>query len=146
MQASLFLAALALGAPALKDPPRKELKLEGEWIVESQTTGGRLLKSKIERRYIFSADGKWTMTTAKAKANVTPKLIRAYSLDKSRDPATIDMRNSPTLERPTYVGIVKIEGDRLILCYNRGAEERPTKFESPEDTNTVLIILRRKTE
>jgi uncharacterized protein (TIGR03067 family) len=150
MQATLLFAALALGAPALKDPPRKEVKLEGEWVVESQTTGGRPLKSKLERRYIFSADGKWTMTTARVKAmagaNVTPKLTRVYSVDKSKDLTTIDMKTSAGLERPTYVGIIKMDGDRLILCYNRGTEERPTKFESLEGTNTVLIVLRRKTE
>jgi uncharacterized protein (TIGR03067 family) len=144
MQATILFAALALGAPALKDPPKKELKLEGEWVVESQTTGGRLLNSKIERRYIFSADGKWTMTTSKAKVN--PKLTRVYSLDTSKPLATIDMRTSPTLERPTYIGIVKMEGDRLILCYNRGVEERPKTFESPEKTNIVLIVLTRKKE
>jgi uncharacterized protein (TIGR03067 family) len=140
----LFFAALTLGAPALKDLPKKELKLEGEWVVESQTTGGRLLNSKVERRYIFSADGKWTMTAI--KGNVAPKLTRTFQLDTSKDPATIDMRLSAAAGQPTYVGIVKMEGDRLILCYNRGTEERPKKFESLQDSNTILVVLRRKME
>ena len=40
MHATLFLA-LALSAPALKDPPKKAPTVVGEWEVESITSGGR---------------------------------------------------------------------------------------------------------
>ena len=136
-----LITALVLSAPALKDPPKKDLNLAGEWIVESQTTNGRPLKSKIERRYIFSADGKWTMTTTKAK--ITPKLTRAFTIDDKNKPAAIDMKLSGLAASTTYTGIVKIEGDTMTLCYSRNGDERPTKFESPEGSTVVLIVLKR---
>lgn len=143
MQSALLITALAIGAPALKDPPKKELKIEGDWVVESQTTGGRPLKSAIERHYIFSGDGKWTMISSKAKAKNAPSLTRTFVVDPSTNPASIDMKTSSGLAQPNMVGIIKVEGDTLTLCYNRTGEDRPKTFESPEDSTTILIIMKR---
>jgi uncharacterized protein (TIGR03067 family) len=140
---TLLITALAVGAPALKDPPKKELKIEGDWVVESQITGGRPVKSSIERHYIFSADGKWTMISSKAKAKNAPSLTRTYVVDASTNPPSIDMKTSSGLAQPNMVGIIKVDGDTLTLCYNRTGEDRPKTFESPEDSTTILIIMKR---
>jgi uncharacterized protein (TIGR03067 family) len=140
---NVLLLALTLGAPALKDPPKKELKIEGDWVVESQITGGRPLKSAIERHYIFSGDGKWTMTSSKAKAKNAPSLSRTYVIDGSTNPASIDMKTSSGLTQPNMVGIIKVDGDTLTLCYSRSGEDRPKTFESPEDSSMILIIMKR---
>jgi len=141
MQATILITAFALSAPVLKDPPKKELKLASDWVVESQVTNGRPLKSKIERRYIFSADGKWTMTTNKTK--VTPDLTRTFTIDNKNKPAAIDMKLLPTATTTAYTGIVKIEGDTMTICYSRNGDERPTKFESPEGSTVILIVMKR---
>jgi uncharacterized protein (TIGR03067 family) len=143
VHATLLITALAVGAPALKDPPKKELKIEGEWVVESQISAGRPLKSSIERRYIFSGDGKWTMTSSKAKAKNAASLSRTYVIDATTNPASIDMKTSSGLAQPNMVGIIKVEGDTLTLCYSRSGEDRPKTFESPEDSSTYLIIMKR---
>ncbi len=141
MHAMILITALVLSAPALKDPPKQELKLAGEWVVESQVTGGQPLKSSVERKYIFSAEGTWTMTTARSK--ITPKLTRTFAIDTMKKPAAIDMKLSATATATAYTGIVKVEGDTLTLCYSRDAAERPTKFESPEGSTVLLIVLKR---
>mgnify|MGYP000567540699 CR=1 FL=1 len=141
MQSTLLAVALAISAPALKDPPKQEVKLAGEWIVESQVTGGRPLNSKLVRRYIFSAEGKWTMTSAKGKA--TPTLTRTFTIDATKKPPMIDMKLSAAATANAYTGILKIEGDTMTLCYSRNADERPTQFESPQDSTVVLIVLKR---
>jgi uncharacterized protein (TIGR03067 family) len=140
---TLLITALAVGAPALKDPPNKELKIEGEWVVESRVSAGRPLKSKVEQRYIFSADGKWTMTSSKSVAKNGATLTRTYAIDASTNPPSIDMKSSSGLAQPNMVGIIKIEGDTLTLCYSRAGEDRPKAFESPEDSSTLLIIMKR---
>jgi hypothetical protein len=56
------------------------------------------------------------------------------------------MRLTRAAARPTYIGIVKMEGDRLYLCYDRGTGERPTRFDSPEGSTVILIIMRRVKE
>ena len=138
---TILLTAFAISAPALKDPPTKELNLAGEWIVESQVTNGIPLKSSVERKYIFSAEGTWTQTTSRTK--VTPKLTRPYTIDDKNKPAAIDMKLSGLAASTTYTGIVKIEGDTMTLCYSRKADERPTKFDSPEGSTVILIVLKR---
>ena len=135
MYATLMLA-MTLGAPALKDPPKKELNIEGEWVVESQVTNGRQVKSTIERRYTFNKDGKWTL-------NTKGKIIggeRTYAIDATKKPAAIDMKYSSAT---TYTGIVKVEGDTLTLCYSRNSDDRPKAFESPENSNIILIVMKR---
>lgn len=140
MNPALFVA-LTLAAPALKDPPKKELNIVGEWVVESQTTGGRVLKTTAEVTYMFGADGGWTITRKAGKAVGVGS--RTYTVDPKADPPAIDMKLSAAAARPTYQGIVKVDGDRLTLCYTRSGEDRPTRFESPEGSNVILIILRR---
>jgi uncharacterized protein (TIGR03067 family) len=132
----LLALAMTLGAPALKDPPKNALKLTGEWVVESQITYGRPIKSSIERRYSFGDDGKWTLTT---KGKVLGS-DRTYAIDAGKKPAAIDMKYSASV---TYTGIIKVEGDTMTLCYSRNADERPKTFESPENSTVILIVLKR---
>jgi uncharacterized protein (TIGR03067 family) len=136
MHATVMFTVLALGAPALKDPPKSDIKIVGEWIVESQVTYGRPIKTTVERRYTFSDDGKWTLNT-KAKAGAVE---RTYKIDATKKPVAIDMKYTTAI---TYAGIIKVEGDTMTLCYTRKADERPTKFESPEESATILIVLKR---
>jgi uncharacterized protein (TIGR03067 family) len=142
MQISLLFATIALGAPALKDPPKKEINIAGEWIVESQTTGGQALKTTVERRYTFTADGKWSMSNNKAKAKAA-SITRTYAIDTKTTPASIDMKASAALAQPNMLGIIKVQGDTLTLCYSRNGEDRPTAFESPEDSTIILIVMKR---
>lgn len=140
MNSTLLVTVLAVGAPALKDPPRKEVNIVGEWVVESQTNGGAMVKSATPQTYTFSSDGTWTVTRG---AKAMGKTSRTYTLDKTTNPASIDLKTSAAAARPSMTGIVKVEHDVLTLCYSRGGEDRPTKFESPEDSTVILIVLRR---
>jgi uncharacterized protein (TIGR03067 family) len=140
---TLLITALAIGAPALKDPPKKELQIEGEWVVESQVTGGRSLKSPIECHYIFSTDGKWIVTASNAKVKVPPSLMQTYVINTKTTPASIDMRTSAGLDQPNMVGVIKVDRDTLTLCYSRNGEDPPKTFESPEGSSTILIIMKR---
>jgi len=140
MNFTLVVTVLVLGAPALKDPPKKEVNIVGEWVVESLTSGGAVAKSATPQTYTFSADGTWTVTRG---GKAMGKTNRTYSIDKTTSPASIDLKTSAAAARPSMTGIVKVEHDVLTLCYSRGGEDRPTKFESPEDSTIILIVLRR---
>jgi len=140
MNATLLVTILAVGAPALKDPPKKDVNIVGEWVVESQTSGGAMTKSAIPQTYTFAADGTWTVARG---GKAMGKINRTYTLDKTTNPASIDLKTSAAAARPSMLGIVKVEHDVLTLCYSRGGEDRPTKFESPEDSSIILIVLRR---
>ena len=81
------------------------------------------------------------MTSAKAKAKT--KLTRVYTVDAGAKPAAIDLKTSAAASQPSMCGIVRIEGDTLTLCYARTPDDRPTKFESPEGTTIIPILMKR---
>jgi uncharacterized protein (TIGR03067 family) len=135
-----ILLAFCIGAPAAKSTPGKAPDLVGTWRVESQTTGGQLLKSQIERRYHFAADGEWFLSmNGKDVGNIK----RAYEIDAKSSPTTINLKHRDTTGMFTSLGIVKVEGGKLYLCVGPSNGERPKSFESPEGSNISLIILRR---
>jgi uncharacterized protein (TIGR03067 family) len=109
-------------------------------LVESQTTGGQLLKSKIERRYHFAADGEWFLSmNGKDVGNIK----RAYEMDVKSNPTTVNLKHRDTTGEFTTQGIVKVEGGKLYLCVGPSNGVRPTGFESPEQSSNTLIILKR---
>lgn len=57
-------------------------------------------------------------------------------------PGTIDYRTNQT--GPNQLAIFKIEGDKLVLCYNYGQPAvRPTSFTTKGDLHKQLLIFRR---
>jgi uncharacterized protein (TIGR03067 family) len=141
MQAALMLgAALALGAPGLKGPKAEELV--GVWEIEKLTSDGKEMGRSADQwaRYTFTAEGKW-LVEQKGLPSVGP---RGYIVDSRVTPATIELSTPPMgPEHPTSLGIYKIEGDRMTLCVAFPERERPAKFESPEGSKVILIVLKR---
>src|SRR6476659_8621880 len=130
MNAILLGAALALGDPALKDPPKKDLGIVGEWALESTMLGGKAGKVASALRYEFTADGQWIIRREGTEVKSAP---RQYKVDAKANPATIDVA-APTpggggVLPPGMLGIYKIDGDTLTICYAPGGGERPTTFE-----------------
>jgi uncharacterized protein (TIGR03067 family) len=142
VQATLLLA-LALGAPALKDPPKKGPTVVGEWEVESISTGGRQSNVGTGLRYTFTADGKWLIH--RDGEELAPQLRRGFVLDARADPPAVDLvSNTAANNSARFQGIFKVEGDTLTLCGTRqkGAD-RPTKFEAPDGSQVTIYVLRR---
>jgi uncharacterized protein (TIGR03067 family) len=90
MRAFLILGtAMALGAPAPKDPPPKDDKIVGDWIVESIHEGGKARQLGDEPvRYQFTADGKWFIYHGDKKFGGDG---RRYTVNPKASPATIDL-------------------------------------------------------
>jgi uncharacterized protein (TIGR03067 family) len=90
---------------------------------------------------VFSADGTWTAYRGERKLNGN----RAYRNDPTTDPPTITLKfDAAEQDGPESVGIYRVVGDTLTLCYSRtGSARRPTAFESPEGSGINLIILKR---
>lgn len=70
-------------------------------------------------------------------------------LDRSKTPGHLDSTRPLRGEKQTMVGIYKIEGDILTICFSRGADrtpstERPKAFESDAKTKTDMLVLKRK--
>jgi hypothetical protein len=79
----IFGLALGIAAPALKDPPKTDPAIVGEWVPESLTVGGKGGKFAAGLTYEFTADGKWVTHRDWADAPITPP--RDYKLNPAVD-------------------------------------------------------------
>jgi uncharacterized protein (TIGR03067 family) len=137
---ALLTLTIAMLAPSISQADEKsELKkLQGKYDIVTLKSGGKsappeVLKSKmhIENNQLIIvriADGK------EKKSPITAKL------DDTKSPKHITLIRNGT---PRYEGIYKLEKGKLTICYNRTGKGRPTKFESTEDTKTMLMVLKR---
>lgn len=143
MNPILLGLAITLGAPALKEPPKKDAGIVGEWVLESSSFGGKADKIAGDNRYEFTADGKWLIRLNRAEVKALP---RQFKVDAKANPATIDVTflkpDGGALQQPAILGIYKIEGDTLTICYAPGSE-RPTSFEPAGGARAAVIVLKR---
>lgn len=74
------------------------------------------------------------------------KLDIQYKIDTTTDPKQMDF--TITEEPAPILGIYKIDGDKLEMCFEANAGRdigRPTKFEAPEGSQHLIFKLERKT-
>jgi len=142
MYPSLLVSlALAVGAPGKDPAPKDGPSIVGEWVGEKAVAGGK--EQPVPDggiTFIFTADGKLTVKEGKRDKNDTG----TYKADSKKEPAEIDIIPPEDKKEPTVLGIYKVDGDMLMLCFGRGkAGSRPTTFESPEGAQTIVITLKR---
>lgn len=140
MTTSLLLGlALAVGAPAKKDAPAKDPpSLVGEWVGESGMRGGMPDNPPAGASITFTADGKVLL---KEGPDRKPEM-GTYNADPKKNPAEIDITPPPEEKDANLVGIYKIDGDTLTLCFSMGGE-RPREFVSPAGSEIMLITCKR---
>jgi uncharacterized protein (TIGR03067 family) len=144
MHVSLLAITLVVAAPALKDKPKADNDIVGEWVMESMTSGGRVRPNAnpnpTPQRYIFTADGKWSVIRGELTLGDG---IRGFFTDPKKNPPTIDLIMDVTEQEPTIrAGIYKIDGNILTLCLARDTE-RPTAFEAKARPRTTLYTFKR---
>jgi len=130
--------ALVVGAPALKDTPTKPPTIEGEWTVDSSLVGGKsdgvMEKDPIEKIVVTS--DKWIVVRGGKPAYQTE-----LTLDPKHDPPHLDLA-APGQGGKGAQAIYKLEADTLIICYILNGD-RPTKIESPPNSNVRMMTLKR---
>jgi uncharacterized protein (TIGR03067 family) len=131
MYSSLLIGlSLTVGAPASKEAPKADpAKFAGEWVIEKYVNGGKVDDKRAGTEVKITAD------------EITPgkEPPARYTLDPKADPPRIDL----TADNKTIPGIYKLEGDTLTICFPKGKGERPAKFESPDGSRIILMILKR---
>src|SRR4051812_4730878 len=134
-----LVVSLALGAPAVKEAPKKAdtPSIVGEWKCVDAVGGGRPADPEelSTMGHTYTADGdarmQWGPATSTGK----------YTVDTKKDPAEIDIVSAKNGK--TFKAIVKIEKDLLVFCMAEGGGIRPTKFESPSGARILLLTFKR---
>jgi uncharacterized protein (TIGR03067 family) len=138
-----LLVLLALGALAAGEGDgRKDLeKLQGDWAAVSMVSDGfqlpdddaqALFRTIKEDKYtVFRFDKPIGKGTFKLDATQTPRAIDAL-------PDGSGGKGKPML------GIYRIDGDKLELCFAAPGKERPAAFESKEGSGHTLTVWTRE--
>jgi uncharacterized protein (TIGR03067 family) len=135
MTSSLLFCALAVSAPAPKDPPKKESTIVGEWLIESTTSDGKPERSHPSIRYEFTTDGQLIV-----RRDDAPTTVSYYKVDPRADPPTIDVgEKANALVSP---GVFKVDGDKLLWC-SSWDDKRPKALEAPNGSRQILVVLKR---
>jgi uncharacterized protein (TIGR03067 family) len=132
----LLVIALAVAAPAPKDPPKKDPPGPiGRWALERATFAGMALPA-MDLTVTFTADGRYETKVAGGEAQVSG----TFSADPKKQPAEIDVTEPAGGQ--VSASIYRIDGDTLTICTTTGGE-RPKTFDAPAGSKFVLLVLKR---
>ena len=127
--ASAFVVPMVLLAAATADDPaalKKEIDLlRGTWTVMGA--------DDLKRSFVIYGDESFEINLGGAHVNGTRKI------DPGKKPKQITL--TPDGSEKPLLGIYKVEGDTLTLCFG---EKRPTAFKAKEGTSQTLWVLKRE--
>jgi uncharacterized protein (TIGR03067 family) len=138
--AFVFLTLAIYGA----DMQTESEKLAGVWTCVSAVNDGKPLPDDVAKmlRLTITKEGSY-----KTERGDQVLFDSTYQLDAKQDPPHIDMIGTEgDLKGKAALGIWKLEGEQLTLCYVMPGSPRPTKFESQPQSGTFLVVWKRAEE
>src|SRR5262249_44818225 len=136
----LLLCALVctLPAPLLAADPAKtdRDKLQGTWAVVSAERDGKADDALKGHDLTFAGDA----FTIKLKDKVLYK--GTFKLDPDKKAAAIDFTHTEgEAKGKTWLGIYRLDGDKLIICDNAYdlQKGRPTEFTTKADSGSIAV-------
>ncbi len=131
---------LAFGAvKAADDADKDKEKLQGAWQpISAIEKGKEQSKEELKNRKITFKGDKVTVKHGDKVHDVT------FKLDASKKPKEIDVTGKDDDGKEQQMkGIYELKGDTLKVCFATEGGERPSKFESPENSNIIFVTLER---
>jgi uncharacterized protein (TIGR03067 family) len=139
MLPTLLGLATVLAAPAIKEPPKKDVPaIVGKWTVESiELAGTPVPQPQTDLTVTFAADGTFTSQTPR---NAEPTQKGTYTVDAKKNPHELDITEGAGKPEPKPA-IFKIEKDTLTICVALDGG-RPTSFDG-KDAKAIVMIFKR---
>jgi uncharacterized protein (TIGR03067 family) len=135
----LLVVSLAVVGPltaADKDKEKDEDRLQGSWSVTATTFDGKAVPEDQVKGRKLTFKGKEFTSTGGPKERTL-----SFTLEPGKDPRRIDMKRAD--QEQAVLGIYKLDGDELTICYGEPGKERPTKFKSEDGGRLYLMVLKR---
>jgi uncharacterized protein (TIGR03067 family) len=133
--AMCMIAPIASGAQSVD-----QKELPGSWACASAIIDGKPLAQDTAKEL------RLTLTADRYKTERGQQVLfdSTYKVDGAKTPAEIEMVGTEgDLKGKTALGILKLDGDTLTMCYVMPGKQRPTAFESLPDSGKFLIIWKR---
>jgi uncharacterized protein (TIGR03067 family) len=121
-------------------PTGDEARLQGTWKVVSLESDGQPAPAEATKGAELIFEGNHY-----ALKGGTEQFRGTFRLDATRTPRAIDatFTEPDGKEKGKAVGIYKLEGDRLTICWHQDGKERPATFRTARDSNLRLIVAER---
>ena len=140
---SLLLAAVGvivlLPTQTRADEKAALAKLKGEYKAVTIQRGGKDAPAPVLKSKLVIEGNKFSIVSMFNGMERKSTLIG--KIDDSKKPMHLDLSKDG---KGRYTGIYKLDGKKLSICYNKTGEGRPTKFASPADSTTMLLIFEKE--
>jgi uncharacterized protein (TIGR03067 family) len=144
MQRYHFLISLFISLVTLTtfrgEGPVDTKSLQGVWTCSSATIDGNALAEEAAKNL------KLTLTADRYKTERGEQVLfdSTYSINSTKNPPQIDMIGTEgDLKGKAALGIYKLDGDMLTICYVMPGKERPTAFASQPQSSAFLVVWKR---
>ena len=133
-------------AAARETPQRAAPSLEGTWRATRSERGGQAEPEDQSKRHLIV----FTKDTYRIERDGELMMRGKYTIDSSKQPATIDLTIEEMGDRPDHVGktirgIVEHTGDELKWAFGRpDGSDRPTTFSSEEGKEGMFVVFKRE--
>ena len=134
------LCGIVTAQDAEKKAPALDVeKLYGDWeYVSGVRAGEDVMKERLAGTVTISKEN------FKLPGGPDVEFVMSYTIDTTKSPAEIDLKIESGPEEGKAKGLIKLEGNKLWLCYEPMGGDRPKKLESTEENGAFLFELTRK--
>jgi|HubBroStandDraft_4_1064222.scaffolds.fasta_scaffold160289_2 uncharacterized protein (TIGR03067 family) len=112
-------------------------KFQGMWKPQKAVVDGMELPAETTAKMAIEFKG----NKATAYDGDRSEKEEEFKLDGSKSPKTIDIKRADGKLVP---GIYEFDGETLKICFSVGSDMRPTKFESPEGSKSMFLVLKKQ--
>jgi uncharacterized protein (TIGR03067 family) len=123
-----------------EEPEFDAKSMIGEWkMISGERSGDKVPAERLPPAITIS-DETFTLPSPDGGEG----FVMSYALESSKSPMEIDFNiEAGPVPEGESIGIIKIENDKMTLCYDSTNQARPDKFETAADDGRFLFVLKK---